>query len=205
MKMIKKGSVLIIAGLLMIAAALCIILYNLSSDYQAGRSVSNVIAQLPEEEILPQETEEDPYEVEIPDYVLNPDMDMPEQTIDGQQYIGVLEIAALDLKLPIISEWSYANLKIAPCRYSGSVYKNDFVISAHNYNAHFADLHQLQEGNRIVFTDMDGNVFKYNVVVKETLLPTDVEEMTAGEFDLTLFTCTMDGSARVTIRCDLVE
>ena len=203
--MIKKGTVLIAAGLLLIAAALCLILYNLSSDYQASQAVSHVMEQLPQEEIIPEVTEEDPYEVEIPDYVLNPEMDMPEQTIDGQQYIGVLEIAALELELPIISQWSYPNLKVAPCRYSGSAYKNDFVIAAHNYNAHFANLHQLEEGSRVVFTDMDGNVFKYDVVLKETLPPTAVEEMTAGDFDLSLFTCTMDGSARVTIRCDLVK
>ena len=29
--------------------------------------------------------------------------------------------------------------------------------------------------------------------------------MTAGDFDLTLFTCTYGGKSRVTLRCDRVE
>lgn len=33
----------------------------------------------------------------IPDYVLNPDMDMPEVDVDGMSCIGTLEIPRLDL------------------------------------------------------------------------------------------------------------
>ena len=39
----------------------------------------------------------------------------------------------------------------------------------------------------------------------ETLPETAVEEMRAGEWDLTLFTCTYDGRARVTVRCIRTE
>ena len=52
---------------------------------------------------------------------------------------------------------------------------------------------------------MDGNVFNYEVVAKETLMPTAIEEMASGDWALTLFTCTVGGSYRVTIRCDLVS
>jgi len=40
------------------------------------------------------------------------------------------------------------------------------------------------------------------IVVIDILEPYSVEEMTSGEFDLTLFTCTQGGSHRVTVRCD---
>lgn len=204
--MIRKSTVFISTGLLLLAAAFCLVLYNLNADHRASRSVGQVLEQLPVQEAIPvTDTGTDPEEMEIPDYILNPEMEMPEQSIDGQQYVGVLEIADLKLKLPVISCWTYSNLKIAPCRYSGSAYQNDLVIAAHNYNAHFAKLYQLEEGSAVVFTDMDGNVFRYKVVLKETLTPTAVEEMTAGEFALTLFTCTIDGSARVAIRCDAVK
>ena len=42
------------------------------------------------------------------------------------------------------------------------------------------------------------------MVALEILQPTAVEEMTAGEFDLTLFTCTYGGKSRVTVRYDRV-
>ena len=43
--------------------------------------------------VLPSgETLEEAY---FPDYILNPEMDMPEKEVDGQKYIGVLRIPAL--------------------------------------------------------------------------------------------------------------
>ena len=144
-------------------------------------------------------------EVEIPDYLLNPDMEMPVENIDGIDYIGVLRIPTLELELPIISEWSYQKLKIAPCRYSGSAYQDDLIIAAHNYNSHFGNLKNLREGDTATFTDMDGNVFTYEMVELEILQPTDIEGMESGEWDLTLFTCTIGGSSRVTARFERVE
>ena len=136
---------------------------------------------------------------EIPDYMLNPRMDMPVVRNHGQDYIGVL-----GLELPIISEWDYARLKKAPCRYAGSAYLDNLVIAAHNYKTHFGRLKELSQGDRVIFTDADGNRFEYEVVLKETLMPRDVKEMKSGEFDLSLFTCTVGGSYRVTVRCDRV-
>ena len=52
---------------------------------------------------------------------------------------------------------------------------------------------------------MDGNLFTYEMAERETLMPTSVEEMTSGDWDLTLFTCTVGGQSRVTVRCTLVE
>lgn len=49
--------------------------------------------------------------------------------------------------------------------------------------------------------DIDGNVFSYEVVSLETLSTYDVENMTDGDWDLTLFTCTVGGQFRVTVRC----
>ena len=55
----------------------------------------------------------------------------------------------------------------------------------------------------MIFTDMDGIKTRYQVVAQDILAPTAVEEMTSGEFDLTLFTCTYGGKSRVTVYCDL--
>ncbi|MBQ4642951.1 MAG: sortase, partial [Oscillospiraceae bacterium] len=122
--------------------------------------------------------------------------------IEGIKYIGTLEIPKIGLKLPVISEWSYPNLKIAPCRYFGSAYLDNIVIAAHNYKSHFREIENLSSGDEIIFTDTDGNVFVYSVGAKEVLPPTAIEEMTSGEWDLTLFTCNPAGTFRVAIRCD---
>ena len=143
--------------------------------------------------------------MEVPYYVLNPNTPMPEQEIDGISYIGVLEIPTLGLELPVISQWSSANARTAPCRYAGSVYLDDLVICAHNYASHFGKLSNLFIGDRIAFTDMEGNRFVNELLELEVLEATQIEEMCSGDWDLTLFTCTVGGQSRVTLRCGKIS
>ena len=211
----NKGFVPIFLGLLLIAAALLLTAYNLYDSRRAEDTARQVVARLEERlpaESLPAETQPQPEketapvsEVEIPDYVLNPEMEMPEETIEGRAYIGILRIPALELELPVLSGWSYPGLKIAPCRYSGSAYTGDLILCAHNYSSHFGRLKSLRPGDEITFTDVDGNCFSYQVAELETLEPTAIEEMESGDWDLTLFTCTVGGKTRVTLRCEAAE
>ena len=206
--MTRRGKVFTAIGLLLLAAALCLTAYNLITDALASMQVKVRLEALrPEIEAAQSATEPAAQPIretaleEIPDYLLNPQMDMPVKTIDGADYIGLLQIPALSMELPVISQWSYEDLRLAPCRYAGSAYTHDLVISGHNYAGHFRDLKHLQAGDAVTFTDMDGNVFSYEVEDLETLSPTAVEEMTSGDWDLTLFTCTVGGQTRLAVRC----
>lgn len=196
----SKGTGLMATGLLLLAAALILSAYNLWNEYQAS-----VIAQRILEQMLVQESADTAAgldEVEIPDYILNPEMEMPTEEIDGNEYIGILDIPALDLSLPVISEWSYPGLKVSPCRYSGSAYLDNMVIAGHSYKRHFGVLSSLPAGTEVIFTDIDGNVFYYEVAATEVLKPTATEEMTDSDWDLTLFTCTFDSRSRFALRCE---
>lgn len=122
--------------------------------------------------------------------------------IDGYSYIGYLEITDLKLRLPVMAEWDYQRLKIAPCRQFGTVGTNDLVIAAHNYDRHFGRLKTLQNGAGIVFTDMNGVSTSYLVNKVEILKPTEVEEVQNSGYDLVLYTCTLGGKTRVTVFCD---
>ena len=213
----QEGLLLITIGLLLIAAALFLVSYNLYDELRAEQAAKQAATQL--DAYLPAEAAPeaptDPVEDQdplvrdertvIPDYVLSPNMEMPVETINGIDFIGVLRIPALELELPIISEWNYPNLKSAPCRYSGSAYLNNLILCGHNYASHFGSLKTLSEGDIATFTDIDGNVFIYKMVERETLNPTDIEGMESGNWDLTLFTCTVGGQSRVTIRFELEE
>ena len=115
-------------------------------------------------------------EQEIPDYILDPNREMPVLEADGNLYIGILKIPALNLELPVMSDWSYPQLRTAPCRYAGSAYQDDLVIAAHNYRRHFGLLGTLAAG-----------------------------EMTDSGYGLTLFTCTPGGRTRLAVRCAAVH
>lgn len=104
-----------------------------------------------------------------------------------------------------MSEWDYTRLKIAPYRYVGSTKTDNLVIAAHNYERHFGTISSLKIGDEVYVTDMDGVVSSYQVAETDILQPTEVEEMTSGDYDLTLFTCTYGGKTRVTVRCDRAQ
>ena len=192
----KRGAVWINAGLLLIAAALFLSAYNEWESHEARDSARQVIAQLCD--ALPTDAGEP---TTLPDVR----QEMPVKTINGRDYIGVLSIPSLELELPVISQWDYPALKVAPCRYSGSLYQDNLIICAHNYASHFGKLKELQPGDIVLFTDMDEHVVTFQMVERETLNPMDAEGMEAGDWDLTLFTCTIDGQTRVTIRLERVE
>lgn len=201
------GKIFTITGLLLFAAALALSVYNLWDGYRAEQSREKQLEEYRDknQNISDEGEQAEESDGQIPDYQLNPEMEMPKvmlEELDGAACIGVLEIPKIDLKLPVLSEWSYPLLKKAPCRYSGSAYLDNLVIAAHNYRTHFGKLKELEMGDEVIFTDAAGNRFEYKVAVVEALTPQSVEDMTSGEWALSLFTCTLDGKNRVTVRCD---
>lgn len=189
------GSVLIVFGVVLAVSAVALVLYNLYVDNKAAEGIDEIVRQI---------SMDSEREVQ-PDYILNPNMEMPIATIDGVDYVGKISIPELELELPVISEFTYPNLKTAPCRYSGSVYLDNMVIAGHNYSSFFGTLKNISAGDTVVFTDIDGNVFNYEVVDMQVLLPTAVDNMITGDWDLSLFTCTVGGRTRFTVRCDRVN
>lgn len=189
-------------GAVLLIAALSLLLYNRAEDENAGRAA---------EELLPAvmdavgEPENSPPEDQSEEGDSDDDTDMTVVEIDGYGYIGYLSIPTLELELPVMSEWDYTRLKLAPCRYFGSTKTDDLVICGHNYTRHFGTLKNLQPGDQVFFTDMDGVTVAYEVKEVETLRPTQISEMTESGYDLSLYTCTYGGQARVTVRCDRAD
>ena len=207
----NKKRILISIGLLLMAAALALTVYNLRSGEQAGKASQMALkvlrTEIPEVQSAaaketPDEAYTDENDLEEPVFIQHPEAEMPVLDIAGQNYLGILSIPKLNLTLPVIPEYSDTALRIAPCRYAGSAYEDDLVVAGHNYIQHFARLRELAVGDSVQFTDVDGNVFSYTVSEVEQLLPEEVERMVTGDWDLTLFTCTVSRQHRVTIRCE---
>lgn len=171
-----------ILGSFLILGALSLVIYNNYVDKTAKETSEEILYQL--EDKLNENNE-----VEI--------------ELDGKEYIGIIEIPALRISLPVLNEWSYPNLKIAPCCYEGSFYDNNLIIAGHNYKSHFGSLSSLSIGDKIFFININGNVYKYYVSNIETIGKYDVALMKSGDWDLTLFTCTIGGKQRITVRCIL--
>lgn len=212
-----KIRLFIVSGILLIAAGGALTAYNVWDDYRASSAAATVLKEFNKQrdELIAQSSAADdsnsdtPFEEwqeePLPDYVLDPEMPMPTITIDNYKYVGTIAIPPLELELPVTEEWDYDRMKIAACRYSGSVYLDNMVICGHNYKSQFRDLEDLQVNDEIVFIDAVGNEFHYKVEYIDTLSATAVEDMVSSDWDFTLFTCNYIGNARVTIRCSRTD
>lgn len=223
-----KRTVLISLGVAVLVAAICLAGYNIWDGHRAetysknaAESLFSVLEARKEPELTvpaasaepenssdstsepPPAVNEPPVFTEaLPDYIIEPEVEMPVVEVDGISYCALVEIPSVGICLPVSADWSMETLRFTPCRYSGSAYTGNLVIAAHNYIGHFSTLGNVGIGDPVTFTDMDGNVFRYRVSAIEVLPPTAVEEVTDGEWALTLFTCTVGGQNRVVVRCD---
>lgn len=196
---------MVLGGALLLGAA-GLLSENRREESRAGEESAQVMVRLRQEmeqAALPEETRTEPEQSPEAEETPLPDpagREMPTLEIDGQTYIGYLELPTLGLSLPVMSEWSYPKLRIAPCRYWGSAYDDSLVILAHNYDRHFGRLQELAIGDPVQFIDADGVIYQYTVEKQEILEKPDVEKMVDSGYDLTLFTCTYGGRHRVTVR-----
>ena len=147
----KLGNALIALGVLALLAAVLLMGYNQRDSTRAEKAADSVLTQLEESIAEPRTI--------YPGDAAEPtaDTEMPVSTIDGYDYIGYLSIPSIGLALPVMQQWSYPGLKIAPGRYSGSLYTDDLVIAGHNYARHFSPLTHLTVGTEVLFVDMNDN------------------------------------------------
>ena len=212
------GICCIILGICCLIASVGLIAYNYWEEEHAQNSSQTILQDVREtilvntrEESISEEgiSEESISEGSDRDEPVDNPVDIPPEMLTTQVYgydcIGILSVPVLELELPVLTDWSYAKLKIAPCHYFGSYYEKDFVIAAHNYPSHFGRLSELQPKDLILFTDISGTVYCYEVVLLETLPANATEAMITSGFDLSLYTCTPGGANRVTVRCNTAK
>ena len=199
---LKLGVTMMILGTALIFGALALFLYNYREQEEAGEVSAAAMPQIVE---VIRQRQEQPENQTEPVHKYVEERRMEPVTVDGNEYVGFVGIPTLEKELPIYSQWSYHNLKYAPCGYWGDMYTQDLVVMAHNYDTHFGGLADLRAGDTVTITDMNAVTFTYEVVAVEALDPYATEDMLSGDYDLTLFTCTYGGRSRVTVRCDKVE
>lgn len=193
----SKGKILVIIGVFLILISLTMTVYNKYEDLKAGKDANETL-NIIKDEITSQK--------HVVDTLPTDEVrEMKTININGDEFIGTITIPSINLELPVLSKFSNSNLKKAPCRYYGNLFTNDLIICAHAYETFFANLNKLKQNDLIIFTDVDGNVFTYEVLEVEVLKDTDVDKMVNNEFDLTLYTCTYDNTGRITVRCNRVN
>lgn len=209
--MLKKrvGSVFVVIGAVLLAAALLLFLYNQYEDKQAGEAAGAALSEMQAQinEYYPGrlDLEGDTSSTEATAETIPEPTELEVVNIGGNDYIGYLSIPYFELELPIMDDWSEEKLQVAPCLQFGSPLTNDAVIAGHNFKQHFRMLHDIEVGEYLTFTTMSGYVIEYGVVNVQIIDPTNVDFVKDSEYDMILYTCTSGGQARVVVCCDRLE
>ena len=128
---------------------------------------------------------------------------------NGTEYytIGTINIPSIGVNYPILSETTTELLKISPCKFWGADPNQvgNFCIVGHNYRNRlfFSKVPTLENGDIIEITDLSGVTLKYIVYDKFTVDPDDTNctsQRTNGKKEVTVITCTDDGSQRVVVK-----
>lgn len=125
---------------------------------------------------------------------------------EGYDVYGTISIPKIKIEYPILENATPKAIKVAVA-YSAGVGINkvgNTVISGHNYRngLFFSNLKKLSNGDKIYITDPSGTKVTYEVYNVFEAIPTDASfynRDTAGLREITLSTCTDDGSMRTIV------
>lgn len=185
----KKLLLRTLVGILLLTASYLLAFYNMWESNHAGKASEQILEEL-KERIEKQDSGSNIQNQEDTSVIIN-----------REEYIGILHIPSLDLTLPIMKEWDYEKLKMAPCRYHGTIEENNIIIAGHNYQSHFSRIKKLKEGAELLFTDLENQTYRYKITDTEVIGEKDNRRILEGDWDLTLFTCTYGGEERFVVRC----
>ncbi len=186
----KRGLAFLTVGVVLVLSALALHVLQQQEDAAAGKTAAALLQQLEDKTTFTDQSDVD--------------ASLPEKTYMGYTLIGNIHVPSVDIRLPVLNDWSEKMLKAAPCRYKGSIADGNMIIMAHNYKHHFNPLHKVKVGAEVTFENTVGTVFRYRVAKIEYLHRTKGEELPSEVYPLTLFTCTRSGVERVVVRCEAV-
>lgn len=128
---------------------------------------------------------------------------------NGTEYyiIGTINIPLIGVNYPILSETTTELLKISPCKFWGADPNQigNFCIVGHNYrnSLFFSKVPNLENGDIIEITDLSGKTIEYSIYDKFIIDPEDTSctsQLTNGRREITIITCTNDGTQRVVVK-----
>lgn len=123
---------------------------------------------------------------------------MPMMSVDGRDYVGLLELADYGIKLPVYARWDEQTAKSAPCKYYGSVYDGSLVIGGANTESSFSFLTKLDKDDSVSFTDLTGKVFSYKISAIKHLQNAD---FVSNGCELVLFSYLENDSKYISVEC----
>ena len=129
------------------------------------------------------------------------DNSMPLLSLDGKDFIGILEIPLYNSTLPVCADWG------APSQYprclSGSIYDTSIQIGATSQTGQYDFYRELSVGDPVFFTDMEGN--RYTLEISDLRYKKHADQTALQSYDaaLTLFIKNVYAFEYLIVFCDI--
>lgn len=129
------------------------------------------------------------------------DTEMPVAEVDGENFIGLIEVPVYNVRLPVCSGWDKTKVSSYPCRYMGSVYDGTLIIGGNDHQAQLAFADQIDIGVPVYVTDMEGKVYMYSVSMVERAQDASTDVLVSENADLTIFVRDTYALDYIIVRC----
>ena len=113
------------------------------------------------------------------------DNTMPTLSVDGKDFVGILEMPRYGSALPVGAAWG--KLSQYPCRFHGSVYDGSLQIGATTQAGQYDFYREISVGDTVYFTDMEGNRYTFFVTDLRYEKHADQVALQREDATLTLF------------------
>ena len=183
--------ILIIIGVCLLAAAIVLLFawqWNIHTSEQKAKEYVSVIRELiPEPQgAVPEERR---------------DNTMSTLSIDGTDFVGILELPRFESVLPVCAKWG--SPAKYPCRFSGSVYDRTMQIGGTSQKGQYDFYRDISVGDSVFFTDMEGNRFSYSVTNICYEKNANQSTLQRKDASLTLFVKNVYAFEYIIIYCDV--
>lgn len=121
--------------------------------------------------------------------------------IDGINVVGILEAPQYGRTLPVASTWDTGLVSSMPCRFAGSIYDQTLIIGAVDGEGQLSFAAQMEVGDTILLTDMEGGRYTYRVAAIHHAKHATLEKLQSGDYAMTLFVKDSKTSEYLLIRC----
>ncbi len=189
----KFTSVLIGIGIFLILSAVILGIFDIIKNSPNTKACQEIIFEM--RGLMPE------IQNGVPDSKTN--ISMPMLEIDGMNFIGIIEIPAFNITLPVYSTWNTAKLSKFPCRYMGSVYNNTLIIGGSDNKGQFDFMKIISENDYVFFTDTTGMRYSYRVDNIEISKDASTESLKGEKGDLIFFARNTYSLDYTIVRCAL--
>ena len=131
------------------------------------------------------------------------DNTMPVLSVDGTDFVGVIEMPKYESSLVVCADWS--NLTKYPCQFNGSIYNKTMQIGATSQKGQYDFYREISVGDTVLFTDMQGNRYTYFVKNLSYEKHADNASLKSQDSALVLFVKNVYAFEYLIISCDTLN